>query len=406
MKRLSSVEKQQLGTIIHFYRQQLYKSSIPNRDDYKQVHFCKGICSQAQLSRLENGDVLKNNEVYRLLLEKLNLSMERLRLGDSERFHQLFLDVLMYQNNDEYIINTLHYHHYIQSYQKIFHRNIIFTHYNYALEFIIFVLEENWEEASYLLEIVEETLDILPPVYLVLTLHHIGLYCMHQQQFQEANKYYLLAIENMNNHDIENPLIYIDYADSLMRTHDYLIAFSYLNQAKQQLSETNNHLLLARIYRSYSIIYLVRGYYDESRQHLVWANEQLHQSSQDNHDDERSNWFVEACLFYVLNMKDELRLLLKQMNRFPSHPWINYLKLLAREPVDLSKNDPVFQLLHQFSQSDNKEQSFHLLSNYLDQLPFILAYLIVLDFYRHLKIKNKYKKALEISEQYKVREYL
>ena len=222
MKRLTDQEKKQLGILINYYRNLYFRSKNKYAQEFKQVNFCKNICSQTQLSRIENGEVIQNQEIYVALLKKLKLFCEKIPAKEIMIFNTYVDNILISQNDDRLIINYSEYVTIVNQYQVIFRKNIIYTHYNYVLEFILAILNNDLEEASYIINDIEKTLEILPDTLLILALQYLGQYYHFLQDYDNANKYYLFALEHMHKYNINNPVIYLDIAYNYMKKSIYL----------------------------------------------------------------------------------------------------------------------------------------------------------------------------------------
>lgn len=401
MKRISEGEKRQLGVIIHFYRNQRYRSDLSNKDDYKQVNFSKGICSQAQLSRLENGGVLKQQEVYEQLLSKLNLPFEKTKAKDVLLFDKIFQEIYVHHNTDYSVINTQLYQNYIESYQELFKDNILFTHYTYALEWIILVLKEDYEEAQHLREVVEETLDLLPISYLILTLQYLGHYYRCKKQYDLAHKYYLLAIEHMAKEGVSNPIIYMDIAYNCLYLNRDLIAYKYLGRA---LSAFKNHeLKRAEIYRYYSIIYLKAGYYDESLANLLKAKVALNHYPHPVPQRLSELIVLESIIHYLSGDQVNAQEMFDRAKAYALTDRILWLEIiLNRErPLENGFKESIYDHINAFYRSLDRDKFFEDgIESLLNDLPIEVSLVIVLDHYRYLKEGKKYKKAIELAERY------
>lgn len=400
MKRLSDWEKKQLGVIIQYYRNNLFRSNIRNKDDYKQVNFCRGICSQAQLSRLEQGDVLKNQEVYAALLEKLNLKYEKVSSNDYIIFESYFESILSFHNDDNFIINYNEYLYIVNKYHNTFKNNIVYTHYNYALEFILALLNDDIDEASCFLEDVENTLDILKPKLLVITLHYLGLYYHLIKDYNQASKYYRLTLEHMNLERINNPVIFMDFAYNEIKKGKYLIALNYLHQGLTVIN-SNNYVMLTKVYQYYSLIYLYNKYYEEA---IVALNDAIEYSIH-----ARKKTLTKICyelMAISLYFNGNTFSALKYLEKSREILWTEELELIKfiitkgeiNNEVILQNN--LYKLIKEFLLSDNKDLFYekHLekdIPNLPDSLQILLKQLIY-DVYKEAK---KYKKVLEILEK-------
>jgi hypothetical protein len=400
MKRLNDHEKRQLGYIIHYYRNQLFKSQINNKNDYKQINFCSKICSQAQLSRLENGDSIKDQEVYERLLQKLGIHCDKLLIKDIIFFEKTFKEILNYQNNDDLIINYQQYILLVNQFQNQFKKNIIYTHYNYALEFILMILNDDFQEADYLLEDVIGTLDILHGDFLVLTLHYLGLYYKHHHDYLLANKYYLSCIEHMKKNDIRNDLVYVDISYNYICMNDLLRAISYLDLVHHRLNR-NNFLILERIYRYYSIIYLKNFYYDECNEFLQKAFNLLEPFKKPAL---KSNLIAIHCIsLYFKNEVASCREQLELAKELDYSDKIKILNLIIFKDKDqkIKYENTLYEYVEAFYQIDDRESYFEdELKDYLPKLAPELASLVIHDYYHYLKEHKKYKKALDLAEQF------
>jgi hypothetical protein len=401
MKRLNDNEKRQLGYLIHYYRNQLFKSQLENKNDYKQINFCSHICSQAQLSRLENGDPIKDQAVYEQLLQKLQLQCEKLLLKDIVFFEKTFKEILVYQNNDDLIINYQQYILLVNQFQNQFKKNIIYTHYNYALEFILMILNDDFEEAEYLLDDVIGTLDILQGEYLILTLHYLGLYFSHGHDYRLAVKYYLSCIEHMTKLNVRNDLVYIELSYNYICMNDLLRAISYLDQV-QYLLDRNNFLMLERIYRYYSIIYLKKFYYDECKEYFQKAFKLIENI---NKPALKSNLITIKCI--ALYLKHDLEGCKEQLELAKKLDYSDRIKILDRiinHDIKLKNKyqDKSYTVLDTFYEAVDRESYFEdELKNYLPNLAPDLMILVIYEYYHYLKDHKKYKKALDLAEQYR-----
>lgn len=405
MKRLTEQEKKQLGILIHYYRNQMFRSEHTNKDEFKQVNFCKGICSQAQLSRLEHGEPLKDQIIYEALLDKLNLRCEKVQLKDTIQIDRVFTELLQFQNDDHLIINTNQYIFLVNKFQNLFKNHIIYTHYSYALEFILYVLKEDYEEASYIIKDIIENLEILEPNYLVLTLHYLGIYYSRIGELDKANQKYLLCIEHMIKDNISNNLILIDTAENYFKLNKTILALDYLHKAKVLFDSTHNILILERLYRLYSIIYLKEGYYDECVENLQKARQFINNT---NRKDLKSQLFwIQACACYLQNNTADCLSLLDESERI--QPQVE--QLLIRFIMNTKLEDSG-QLIGFDRKSYEIIGEFYLIEEYkeeyfekevkpiLHELPIELSVVIIKDFFIYLKSHIKYKKAVEIFEEF------
>ncbi|HHU08375.1 MAG TPA: hypothetical protein GXZ59_08545, partial [Clostridiaceae bacterium] len=369
------------------------------------VAFCRGICSQAQLSRLENGGILKDNEVYRKFLDKLNLPFDRVGLVDNSLFEQAMDDILVYQNSDDLIINARRYEALIEDFQRKFRNNIVYTHYTYVLEFIVYVLEDELDEARTLLEYILGTMDILPPKYLVLALHYLGIYYAKSHQYNDAYKYYTLALENMLNEGIKNEIIHVDLAVCSIHLRQHLYAVASLNKAFATFSQTTKHWITAKIHVYYSIIYLVKGYYDESRKHLEEANHQLNLSKHSNLEVRGMMLCTSVALSHMKNEPDMAQAtLVRAIEVYPNETTALLQSII--EGLPYAGESTIYRALSNYFNGGHKEKVFENHRHaFIQRLPIIVKHIVVMDYYHYLKDKNKYKKALQLIEHYRLHEY-
>ena len=383
MKRLNDTEKKQLGVLINYYRNAFFRSNTANYEDYKQINFCRDICSQSQLSRLENGEVLREQDIYYIFLNKLNLSFEKVPAKDYSYFTAYVENIWQIQNNDNLTLNYNEYILVINKYQNIFKKNILYTHYNYVLEFILLILDEDLEEATYLLEDIENTTEILYPKLLILCLQHLGKYYHRTGDFGKSNKYYLLAIEHMYKNKIDNPIIYVDTALNNIKMGKYVYALDYLHKAHSHFTGSDNYRILGDIYSYYGLLYLYRKYFDDAINAFFVSlgygkkiNKPLFLQKQ---------YLFLSAGFYVTEdyRKSEMylaeaeKVLYEQIKRATQHKsvWEFYR----------SKDDNIFQIN---------------LKNIPGLLPEYIRIIFIYDLYEHYKKNKKYKKALEITERY------
>lgn len=405
MKRLNDEEKRQLGLLIYYYRTSYFRSNRADNENFKQVNFCRGVCSQAQLSRLENGEPLKDYEIYWLLLDKLYLNYEKVSTKEIVTFESYYEYIYEYQNNDQLAINYNGYVLMINHFQNVFKNNIIYTHYNYALEFILTILNEDVEEASSLLEHVEKTIDALPPKLLTLTLHYLGKYYYAINKYDVANKYYLLSLEHMHKNGLNNQVIYLDIAINEIKRQYYIQASYYLGRALGLYLNTNNKITLGKIYLYYGLLYTLNKEYDVS---YLMLNKAL-DIAQNLH---KRELLVPIYTLYIVNLyltnkyheaityidevslirDDELSRLLKVM-----------VKLKLNQDVDEELLSDKYLDLYRFFKTDDKEIFFEEnIEGKLNMYDYLIQRLILIELYNDYKAKKKYKKALELAEKYKI----
>lgn len=402
MKRLSDLEKKQLGVIIQYYRNYYYRSNIKNKEQFKQVNFCNGICSQAQLSRLEHGDVLKDHNVYYALLDKLNLFYEKVSAKDYVEFESYFENILMVLNDEHQVINYNEYLFVINKYHNTFKKNIIYTHYNYALEFIVAILNDDVEEATCLLEEVENTLDILKPKLLVITLYYLGLYYHLIKDYNQANKYYFLALENMDKENINIPMVLVDLAYNNIRFGKYLYALNYLYQAKELLDNSHRYVILTKIYQYYGLVYLYTKYYEDG---INILNKALEYSIKAN---KRYLILQVYCLLVVghhLN-GDKLEannILLEVKEKYVDEEieLISFIIKNSKEDSLINYHTKYFSLVQEFYLLPNNRDDYYEnnLEKILPHLPDSIYLLLINEIYSIYKGNKKYKKVVDFLEK-------
>jgi tetratricopeptide (TPR) repeat protein len=403
MKRVTDEEKHKLGIIIHHYRNEYFHSKIESNNQYKQINFCKDICSQAQLSRLEHGDVIRDSEIYEKLLSKLNLRLEKLMSKDVMLFESYFDKIITYQNDDNLIINYNEYIVAINKFQNIFKDNIIYTHYNYALEFIISIIAEDYEEASYLVEDISQTIEVLPKKYASLTLHYIGNYYNHNHQYDIANKFYLVSIEYMHKHGIKNQLIYVDIAYNYLRVNRLIQSFDYLNKALFTFENTHNYLILHRIYKYLAIIFLKQYDYAES---LVYLDKSINCFDDSKKRDLLSDLYNLRATINYLNENyhdalDDCKQSIKLKDNDKGKLIDSIIKYKLNQEVNYTFEDVYNKIKAMYLEQGDKEVFFHdKLEDQLIKFDEDLKFLLINDMYHYLKDSKKYKKALDIYEHY------
>lgn len=396
MKRLNNESKKQLGTLIHYYRNSLFHSNSKDAQLYKQINFCKDVCSQAQLSRLEHGEILKDNQVYEIFLEKLNLDLEKVSGNDYSIFQTYFENILIYQNDDNLIINYNQYVLMINKFQNIFKKNIIYTHYNYAVEFILAILNKDLEDARYLIDDIENNLDILPPIYLVLTLQYLGSFYVLTYNFERANKYYLLAIENMVKFEIDNPVIYIDIAHNYIKMNHCLNGFIYLNKALNHFDNTYNDLILTKIYQHLSLIYLKKKRFEESIHHINKSLDYIIKANNTNLQHDIN--LIKVIIYYSMRDYETALKLLKNIKH--NHKSLFIKKAIApEEDIDLDIEE--YSTISKLYIHDNKEEWFEEnIEKILTKFDEEINIMIIFDMYDYYKDNKKYKKAIDLKEKF------
>ncbi|MDF2699830.1 MAG: hypothetical protein K0Q49_1386 [Haloplasmataceae bacterium] len=405
MKRFSDEEKKQIGLLIHYYRNQYFHSNNKSAEAYKQIEFCKNICSQTQLSRIENGDLIKDQEIYEMLMVKLNLSLDKISTKEL-MFYEAYVDnLLLYQNDDSLIINYKEYIGVINKYQNIFKKNIIYTHYNYALEFIITILNEDLEEASYLLENIEDNLDVLYPKLLILTIQYLGSYYQMINNNSKANKFYLLALEHMHKNNIKNPIIYLEIAYNYMSLGKYFNSLENLYIALNIFENSNNYAILEKIYRFYGIVYLKNRYYEDA---IKYFNKAI-SFCMDKQSSLSINYvFISICNYFSGNYKNTIDYIDKA-EKVQSTEKNKLLKTIYNYKISNKKEKVVFEnkiynkIVKLYYSDDDLEEYFEeYLKNMINKLSDDLKIVILRDVYYQYKEENKYKKALDHLEEYMI----
>jgi tetratricopeptide (TPR) repeat protein len=405
MKRLTDQEKKQLGTIIHHYRNHYFHSHLTNKNDYKQINFCKGICSQAQLSRLENGDILKDNEIYKELLNKLHLKLEKLSPKDQLLFTTYYENIIKFQNDDALIINYNEYVMRINQFQNLFKDNIIYTHYNFALEFVILTIAEDYDEASTIIEDVESILDILPSSLMVLTLQYLGNYWSHEANYVKAIKFYLLSIEHMHKNRINNYIIYTDIASNYIKMSQKLYAIKYLELGLDYFRGTNHFLILERINRLYALIYLMEGYYEDCHVYLTNALKLVQGTN--NKKRESRIYSLLSVLQYLIGRYDQAIHYIDQAIQLFDDEYYICLNLIINKKLNNLSQNKVFNDKHleciktlYFGVQDIEEYYENQITKIINEIRVELKALIVFEMYKYYKDNKKYKKSLDLVESF------
>jgi len=337
------------------------------------------------------------------LLQKLNLKCEKLLLKDIVFFERNFRDILEFQNNDQLVINYNQLILLIGRFHNQFKNNIIYTHYNYALEWNVMIISENYIDANDLIEEVEGTLDILKGEFLILTLHHLANYYTHINKYIIAEKYYLLCIENMVKYKVSNQLIYVDMAYNFMKKNQNMRALSVLSKALIVFRNTNNPIILERIYRYYSIIYLKEGYYDECKKFLTKATKLIINSNRLELKNQLLN--IEAVMMYIKNDKlESQRLLNAAKNIHPSETTV-LLEMInnCAFPQELKFNTVIYNQIKQFYGAIDEKENYYEdhIRKIENDIPIEINIVIFRDYYHYLKDNKKYKKAIECLEYFK-----
>lgn len=402
MKSLSDLEKRQLGFIIHHFRTMLHRSGRQDRGQYNQVNFAKGICSQTQLSRLENGEVLKDGIVYYELLSKLNLKYEKVAQREITHFEQYIQGILDFQNNSKLIINPKNIFLMSLHFQNVFKNNIILSVYNEALEFIAHILNEDYQEAGHLVNDMEGLLEIFSDQLLVLILHYLGKYYTGIYRYQTAIKYYLLSIENMQKYGIDNPIIYYDLAMNYFLNNKNLKAIGYLRLAFQAYIDTDYDLILEKIYWLYALIYLKQGYFEESLENLFLARNVV--AKRKTSDLTINHLLLEASIYYLQGKIDLALNISDQINQISNTDYVHVFQFIFSQdkkvPELTNKN---LKLIIEFYMHENRVYYYdNILKYHLERIPLLLRLIILADYYRYLKETNRYKKALELGESLRI----
>ncbi len=406
MKRINDTEKTQLGHIIHYYRNLYFHSEATDSDAYKQINFCHQICSQTQLSRLEHGDVLKDQEIYASCLKKLKLNLEKTPMKEYILFETYFENILTYQNDDDLIINYNEYVMLINRFQNIFKNNIIYTHYNYALELILSILNGDIEETDYLIDDVENNLDILPSKFLILTLHYLGIYYHIKNDYNKANKFYLLSIEHMHKLNINNSIIYIEIALNYIKMNKCIYALDYLNKALEVFINTHNHEILESIYRCYGLIDLKNKYYADGLNFLLTSLD--YSKKTQKNDLILNNYYLIAIGLYLTGEYENALETIEETAKFKGNEIGRLIQLIINIKLNKTLNTNKFktehcQLIANYYISDDKENNFETyIEPTIKDFSEAIRLLILNDMYDLYKENKKYKKALELLEKYMI----
>ena len=402
MRRLTEQEKKQLGLLIKYYRQALYRSRSQDRREYTQKNFAKGICSQAQLSRIENGEVIRDHEIYGALLKKLNLSHERLKGRDTFLFDEFVHNLLFDLNRSDRVIDYERAYRQLEYFQGLFADNIIYLHYTYALELVLLVLHEDYDEAGALYDLVEGTLDILPNPLLILTLQYLGRFHSQNKNFKKAQIHLELALEHMLSERVDNPSVFLDLAQNAIWLNEDRKASAYLAEAGEHFKQ--DPLLRALIDYYYSIIYAKAGEYDESIGKIYMALEHL-QHYPYPVPQRKNKLIIALVIMHLLNgdrlgARDVLITVPKEHQTDDHHFLFAYI---ARDFTLFPLIQRHYNKLADFYMAKEKDRVFELdIASRLYDYPYPLILLILKDYYWYLKARKKYKKALDLIERYRL----
>lgn len=398
MKRLTDEEKKYLGILINYYRNLYFRSKNKYVHEFKQVNFCKNICSQTQLSRIENGEIIQNQEIYVALLKKLNLSCEKVAPKDIMIFNTYVDNILISQNDDKLVINYSEYVTIVNNYQFIFRKNIIYTHYNYVLEFILAILNNDLEEASLIINDIEKTLEILPEKLLILALQYIGKYYHLRHDYDNANKYYLISLEHMHKYKINNPIIYLDIAYNYLKNNQFIYAVDYLNKAINSYIDSNNYITMARIYKIYALIYLYNRNYDAGLNYLMDALEYIKDGKKILLTKKINNLI--AVVSYLKGESIEALNIINNSIDLEEGKLLYYIFSNNFASVsDFSQEN--YCLVMEFYSSTNKEIYYeNIINPIINQLPDEIRLVIIYDIFKYFKNTKKYKKVLDLIEKY------
>lgn len=266
-RRLNDIEKRQLGLLIRFYRDNYFHSNTKNSTKYKQKSFCEGICSQAQLSRLEHGEPLRNHDIYHRLLDKLNIIYDR-NLNMLYKIDRLFYDINTYQNDERLIINYNDFMNRVYNHQELVNNNIILLHYTYTLEFIMLTINEDYDEAESLIEFVEGTIDILPKKHQMVVMQYLGKYYEMTFNYEKSEKYYLAGIEILESNNYYNPRLYINIGELYIERKKMILSVINFRKALEYFIINYDSEHLEMIYRYLGLIYVHEKLFDEAIQYL------------------------------------------------------------------------------------------------------------------------------------------
>lgn len=405
MKRISEEEKKQLGYLIHYYRNLYFHSQVNNANDFKQTIFCRNICSQAQLSRLENGDVLKDQEIYFQFLNKLNLNLEKVSVKDQLIFKTYFENIIIYQNDDALVINYNDYVMQINKFQNTFKKNIIYTHFNYTLEFVLAILNGDLDDAANIIEDVESNLDILPPNYLIVALQYLGKYYYLRKNYLKANKFYLFSIKHMHKININNSFIYIDTAINYIKMNKSLYVLDYLNKALDAFIGTHNYEILTKIYYCYGLVNLKNKYLDDGINYLFMA---LNFSKKANKQELMINNYILISIGFYLNHNfDKAFQFIDEVVIIKPTEDASLVKLILQLKTDVKIDNKEFNknnlnlIRNLFMTEDDKETYFEKnIEPHLNDYSEAIKLLTINEMYSLYKENKKYKKALEHLEKY------
>lgn len=239
---ISYNDKKKLGKIINYYRVNIYKGKHP--DLWSISSFVQGeygnICSTTTLSQIENGTIIKDNDIYDEILRKLGQSYNY--KSDLTEVHKIFGNKILdcYENYKdqevvylvkEYIDKLTPYKDYILEKELL-----------YALEFTLKVVDSEMRRETYKLL---ELISIYPFAIQTLLIDKINSYTYNYGNLEEKDNVdkILIKLTKNTSYRLKTNQIY-----NLLRKKYYYKAMINLLELQNHYDKGINILGLLRIY--------------------------------------------------------------------------------------------------------------------------------------------------------------
>lgn len=220
----------------------------------KQTVLAKGICSTSYLSKIENNSTVPSEEVINLLLERLNLKIEKVSNEEEDKFIKTFYELYknaIIQRDKELIRESL----YEFSAQKIYYlqpKN--YYTYNLYLFRLQLILNEKKENLQPLYDIILKTEENFDDIQRFMSNLNLGLYYYLNEDYDKAlNKleHSLRFVHNVSNNEWEIADFHNVLSLVYFRCNEF---FNTINYASKSLTYYKDNLLFERAIDNYIVI--------------------------------------------------------------------------------------------------------------------------------------------------------
>lgn len=269
--------KQRLGYIIRETRRKMFNkykdSTLIENNPYTKENFCENnqICHYHTLTKLEN-DFIKEDSIYFILLNKLNLSYQ-VSLQDHEKNVKYLDDILkrtIYAG--EYIDDKEAKKIYNET-KKLHFYNDIIAEYDLKLIKLFIRMQLSIKVDSEDINFLINFCDYYQGIYKGIAYHCLGMYYLLNSNYEEAKKNFLNAKDIYQKNHISRGLINSQLIAVYFYTNNYYESLPLCFDMEEFYNETKNYKRLMHVYNYLADYYFLINSIDIAKEYFNKAIE-------------------------------------------------------------------------------------------------------------------------------------